>query len=42
MRYTIHPSKQVLYNPVKSGYSLIVILIVDRTAWHANNNDLQH
>ena len=41
-RYAISASRIILYNPVKSGYSLIVILIVERMAWHANNSDFQH
>lgn len=41
-RYAISASRIILYNPVKSGYSLIVILIVERIAWHANNSDFQH
>jgi hypothetical protein len=39
--YDIYSSKAILYCLLKSGYYLIVELIV-RIRWHANSNDFPH
>ena len=40
--YSLPSSAAVLYNPDKSCYYLIVILIVDEVVWRANRTDLPH
>ena len=42
IRYEASLSKEILYGSVKSDYTLIVILIVGRTAWRANSKGCQH